>query len=151
MNRNKLPEVNLPYECDAYDLNTFLFYSSDIDRESYYHLNTLIWDYVGADCWAISVKEVNIAKEQVVYNSYPCKNKSIRKEIVEDLVRNEIIENPHSSLLVHIIRRKQNARIRLFMGQELTTTMNIDYKVNHKVFQISFSQSEAHKDYFKTM
>jgi len=136
-----LPQVNLTYDYHEVDFKTLLYYTSDIDKQSYQQFQKIIQDFVGADCWALTVDD------NIVFNSFPENENDIRTEITDDLIRDKIIENPHGSLLVHLIRRNRNARIRIYMFCSYSWTMNIDYKASHKVFQISFSQSQELKEY----
>jgi len=137
-----LPIVDLPFEHDdmsneyEMDFNTFLYYAPNLDSESYEQLEKLIQTFVGADCWAVTVNN------QVLFNSYYKKN--IRNYILDDMVRDRIIENPHANLLVYLFRRKVDTRIRLYMFGGHTWTVNIDFKAKQKVFQVSFSQSLEH-------
>jgi hypothetical protein len=142
-----LPQVHLPYD-DPFDLKTLLYYSSNVDRNSYNELIKLIEECVGADCWALTVDD------QIVFNSYPEVHerdhpRSIRQEILEKMIRDSIDSDVHGNLLVHLFRRDKNCanplatrRIRIYMFREDAWTMNIDYKPIHKVFQVSFSKSK---------
>lgn len=142
-----LPKVDLPFNYDHYTLKSFLFYTSEIDNQSYHDLIQLIQEFVLADCWALTVDN------KVVYKKYQCqsedlRNKSIRKEILEGMIRTQIISDPHKTLLIHLLRCDKRSRIRFYMGYSLPWTMNIDYKPEHRVFQVSFSQSQEYYDYF---
>jgi hypothetical protein len=128
-----LPCVDLPYE---YDLRTYLYYSRDIDKQSYKDLENLIKDFIGSDCWAVTIDD------DVIFNSYPSNKKKIRDSIMEEMIRDKMIENPHENFLVYIHRRRQNAKVRIYMFCGHPWTMNIDYKAEHKLFQVSFSQSK---------
>ena len=127
-----LPEVNIPYE---YDLDTYLYYTRDIDMESYLKLTKLVSEFVGSDCWAVSVND------EVLFDSYNDHLKSYTKRILEDVVRNQVIEDPHHSIFVHFIRCAKDADMRIYMFRDRPWTMNINYRANCKVFRLSFSKS----------
>lgn len=78
------------------------------DKDEYNELCRLIEGYVGADCWAIRVDD------EVIYNAYET-NKTYKEMLTEDGYREQIIKNPHASILVHILRRAVNAKVEIYM------------------------------------
>lgn len=134
--KEMLPKVDLVYDTEIDDIKKEYFFSN---TQSYQELQNMIKDYVGADCWAITVND------EIVFNSYLDNSKHIRRFIEEDVIRDKILEDPHGNLLVYIHRRKANARIRIYMLNIYSWTINIDYVFNEKKFLISYSQSEEFK------
>jgi hypothetical protein len=69
------------------------------DRISYERLQEIITEYVEADCWAVTVNN------EIIFCSFDNHFKSMRDIILDDIIRKQIIEEPHSSLLVNINRQ----------------------------------------------
>ena len=133
--KKMLPKVELPYNPEIDGVNKEYF-TSDEDKNSYESLKNMIKDFIGADCWAMSVND------EIIFNNYLDNSKSIRAFIEESVIRDKIWKDPHENLLVYIHRRKSNARIRIYMFYITTWTLNIDYVFSEKKFYVSYSQSE---------
>lgn len=63
-------------------------------------------EYVGGDCHAI------VVNDEIIMNSY--KEKSYREQFIDDIIRNNIIDNPHS-LFVKLFRENKKAKVILYM------------------------------------
>lgn len=138
---NCFPQVNIPYDPEL-NFKSYLYYRMDLDHESYDSLCKIISYYVGEDCWGVSVDN------EVLFNSYlTFKNKSVKKYMNDTLIRDLIINDPHSNLLLPIMRKNQDSRIRIYMFGSNCWTINILYKHIYKVYQISFYQSKELYDY----
>ena len=66
------------------------------NENNYQDLIKFVRDVVGADCWAVTVNE------EQIFNSY-VNTKTFKDHIIDDVYRDKIIENPHSSIFVHIL------------------------------------------------
>jgi hypothetical protein len=136
------PLVDFPFDNDEMsreyeiDFSTYLYYGPTVDSQSYKNLEKLIQNFVGEDCWGLTIDD------EVLFNNY--QKKSIRNIVLDNVVRERIIDNPHVNLLVHIFRGNRDARIRIYMFGGQPWTVNIDFKASHKIFQVSFSQSLEH-------
>lgn len=130
-----LPKVEHPYEPEPNMVNGVQkVYEAD-DKNSYEAFQNMIKEFVGADCWGMTVND------DVIFDSYLDNSKSIRYFIEEDVIRDKIYNNPHESLLVYLHRRKTNARIRIYMFYSQPWTLNIEYVYLEKKFYISYSKS----------
>ena len=116
-------------------MDTYLYYTRSIDIDGYLKLNDLISEFVGSDCCAVSVNG------EVLINSYNDHLKSYKERILDDVVRDQIIEDPHCSILSHFIRLAKDANMRIYMFRDHPWTMNINYRASCKVFRLSFSKS----------
>jgi hypothetical protein len=66
-------------------------------------------EWVTASCNAITFDD------EIIYNTY--KNMSIRESIQEEIIRNMIIDDPHS-LLINIFKKNTNSRIIIYLFGE---------------------------------
>ncbi len=128
---NSLPKVNLPY--DGFISKTMCFYSPDVNKESYETLENLIKGYVGSDCWAV------VVDDEILFNNYD--RIGMRDKIINNQIRDKIIENPHTNLLVNLLRNKKDSLIRIYLFGSQSWTLNIEYKNDYKVFELSFYKS----------
>lgn len=131
-----LPEVSLPYE---YSLDTYLYYTENIDDESYYKLIDLVSQTMyneEDECWAATI-ETQCASEVLfnIYNPYS----SYRTRVMNEMMRAEISENPHP-IFDHMMIQNREVKLRIYMGYQNPWTMNILYRPKGKVFQVSFNK-----------
>jgi hypothetical protein len=133
---DSLPNVEIPYDydCDG-ELKSFLFYTPDLDKNSYNELKDWIYEFVCSDCWAMTVND------EVLFNGYSTKL-SFKDRMQNEWVRNQILRTPHESLLSHFPFLEKDQYIRIYMFREQPWRMNIEYKHKMKCFQVSFSQSQ---------
>jgi hypothetical protein len=136
-----LPDVSLPYE---YRLDTYLYYTEDIDEESYYKLLELvsqtIYDENDEDeCWATTIESTGPqSTSEVLFNLYNPYS-SYRTRVMNEMMRSEISENPHP-IFDHMFIQNKEVKLRIYMGYKKPWTMNILYRPKGKVFQVSFSK-----------
>jgi hypothetical protein len=133
-----LPEVTLPYDRE---LDTYLYYTEDIDDESYYKLLELVSQTMynendEDECWATTI-ETQTTTEVLfnIYNPYS----SYRTRVMNEMMRAEISENPHP-IFDHMFVQNKEVKLRIYMGYQNPWTMNVWYKPKGKVFQVSFSK-----------
>lgn len=133
-----LPEVTKPYE---YPLDTHLYYTEDVDDESYYNLLELVAQTMynendEDECWAVTIETKSTSEILFnIYNPY-C---SYRTRVMNEMMRAEISENPHA-IFDHMIVQKKEVKLRIYMGYQNPWTMNVLYRPKGKVFQVSFSK-----------
>ncbi len=74
-------------------------------------IDQFISEYVGADCHAVTYDD------EIIYSYYDDDEdkQPILSLIQRDMVRDAIIKNPHTSLLVNVYRRRKDATITLYM------------------------------------
>ena len=128
---NSLPKIDYtamdtPSKC--YCLN---------DEIQYKELQEIILEHIEGDCWAVTVND------EILYNFYEQKSK--REQILDSLVRNEIVENMHSSLFVELIRNKQDGKIVLYMfGYQATWFMIIYYSFARELFTVEYNKTPGY-------
>jgi hypothetical protein len=120
-------------------LDTYLYYTENIDDESYYKLIDLVSQTmynVEDECWAATI-ETQSASEVLfnIYNPYS----SYRTRVMNEMMRAEISENPHP-IFDHMMIQNREVKLRIYMGYQNPWTMNILYRPKGKVFQVSFSK-----------
>jgi hypothetical protein len=131
-----LPKVEHQYEPEIEIVNDVKKEYDGDDQSSYIEFQNMIKSFLEADCWAMTVNN------EVIFNSYLDNSKLIRSFIEETLIRDKILKDPHSNLLVYLYRQKINAQIRIYMFYKNSWTINIDYNYLENKFYISYSQSK---------
>jgi len=102
---------------------------SDIyNKEDYKILNTILSDLIQSDCHAVTVDN------EVVYNGFNIEQMSFRESINEKLIRDILISNIHSSLLIKIHRNKKDSIIRIFMFSENTWYVEAKYVHEYELY-----------------
>lgn len=119
-------------------MNTPQVFSSN-DEQSYDSFQNLLKEYLGADCWALQIdtEDINrVSSSEYVFNAYMDDKRSVRETIVEQIIREKIIENPHSNLLVYLHRRGRDAEIRIHMFMDQSLTILIHYNADLSLYEI---------------
>jgi hypothetical protein len=128
----KLPDCSIPSKVDQ------VKYVVD---ENYQDLVKLVEELVGADCWAV------VVNGEPIFNSYA--EKSHKDRVLDSMYRKQLIENAHSSLLVHINRKDESAEIEIYMfGMPEAFKYAISYRPCHSqnIYSTKIYMSDA---YFK--
>jgi hypothetical protein len=99
------------------------------DNDSYDNFLNIFKELVSADCWAL------VVDDQMIFNSY--QPKSLRNKLLDKIVRDYIIENPHS-IFCELFRNKKNSKIVVYMFQVNTWFMVIDYLANNDTFDVKY-------------
>jgi hypothetical protein len=89
------------------------------DHTQYNQLCEIISEHINGDCWAVKLNN------EILYNFY--EPKGHRQRILDNMIRNEISENIHTSLFVNMFRNNQDGTIILYMFGEATWFMIINY------------------------
>jgi hypothetical protein len=136
-----LPKVSLPYDydCDG-EIQTFLYYTPDMDRKSYKELMSWMTEFIQSDAQAMTVNQ------EVLFNHYD-KNVSFKERIQNEWFRKELSRSLHESILQHLFSYKNDSVIRIYMSEEYPWSMNVVFKPKMKCFQMSFSQTKEWMDY----
>lgn len=107
----------------------------DAERSlNYNEVNEFISDTVGADCWAV------VIDGEIIYNYYV--DKSYKERLQDDLYRNLIIENPHSSIFMHMNRDKKEHKIELYVFGSNSFKYVITYTVNQFIQIKMYKQTD---------
>jgi hypothetical protein len=96
------------FELD-HNLNTSTILIDD-DLE-YNSLCKFVKEYVNNDCRALTIND------EVIFNSYN-ELTSFQGHILEDMLRDQIVKNPHRSLFCPVHRGKKESAIRIYMMEE---------------------------------
>ena len=112
-------------------------------------VNKLITDNVGADCWAVTSTILNTGLDvdptEVLFNNYEEETLSLKKNIMNNVIRDKIIKNPHCSLLIHLFRYEKSANIDIYMFKKTPYKIRINYNWDNEVFTIYGYMSESYK------
>jgi hypothetical protein len=104
-----IPDLTVPFTLDdliEYDCEIRSYTTAKMSE--YESLCDLISDLVAADCWAVTIND------EILFNSYN-RDMPIKKHIKEELIRDKIIKNPHTAILMHINRKQTNFIIKIYM------------------------------------
>jgi hypothetical protein len=114
-----LPTVN-QFMCSPLEQTRFKF--DEFDK-----LNKIIQEYLGGDCWAITINS------EIIYNNYD-KTRNANKIITQDTLRNHIIDKP--LLLFGLF--EQDKKIVIYMFKKNTWSINIIFKKKENTFEVLF-------------
>jgi hypothetical protein len=89
----------------------------------------LFKDMISSDCWAL------VVDEQIIFNSY--QNKSLRNKLLDKVVRNHIIDNPHS-LLCELFVNKKDAKIVVYMFGQNSWFMVTNFSYENNTFDVKY-------------
>jgi hypothetical protein len=117
-----VPVCNIPMSITAYQ--------SSFRRRSekdYEKLCSLISEYMSADCWAF------VVNDEIIFNSYN-ENRSFSQKLTEKGFSNQITHDPHSTILVEINRKDEDATIELYMSGSLPYKVIIKYMAEDQTY-----------------
>ncbi len=106
-------------------------------EKDYAALSKLIKEYVGADCWAF------VVNGEIIFNSY-IEKKTYKDKLVERGLRNQIIDNPHATILVEINRKDENVSIEIYMFGTHPFMLQITYDAEEQTYYTEEFASDAH-------
>jgi hypothetical protein len=110
------------------------------DPEEYNEFKALFTEYVSADCHAIT------CDDQVVYNCY--QEKLLRDIILDDILRREIIDDPHV-LFCPILRNKKDARVIVYLFGDTPWFMACYYTASIDIMTVEYYKSEKYSERFE--
>jgi hypothetical protein len=99
------------------------------DSGSYDYFLNKFKEIVSSDCWSV------VVDNQIIFNSY--EPKSIRDKLLDNIVKDYIIENPHS-IFYELFRNKKDSKIVVYMMQVNTWFMVINYSANDNTFDVKY-------------
>jgi hypothetical protein len=110
------------------------------DDEDYNMLCSFIKNYVDADCRAITIND------EIIYNSY---NSSLtyKEQILENMIRDQIVKQPHRNLLILLNRSEQNGIIRIYMKEEPhLEIIELNFDVERMIYYIQIFNGVFNKE-----
>lgn len=113
-----------------------------IDSDDYTKFKEEFLTYVSADCHAITLDD------EIIYNGY--KEKSIRETLQEDMIRNMIIDNPHS-LFVNIFRRNKDAHVIVYMFGNNPWFVAVYYRSELETLTIEYYKSKKYMERYENV
>lgn len=105
-----------------------------LDPNSYQEFQELLKEYLGSDCWALEMND------QMLFNHYMDEQRNIRETILDNIIRENILENPHSNLLVYLHRLGQDSNIKIHMFQDRSLTVEIVYLFQTNTFHVGYEE-----------
>jgi hypothetical protein len=133
-----LPKVDIPYEYNGDDIDTFVYYDYEVDKNSYYTLMDWVSSFLESDCWAMSVNN------EVLFNDYP-KGITYKQRIENEWYRNQICRAPHECIFSYFGFESKDQQVKIYLSYDYPCMVKIDYKYNMKCYQVSFYQSEKYQ------
>jgi hypothetical protein len=100
------------------------------DLYSYQQFQDLLKQYIESDCWALQIND------QYLFNNYLDHQRSIRENVEDQMIRDKIIENPHSNMLVYLHRLHTDCEIKIYMFIDSSLVIRILYHYNTKMYEI---------------
>jgi hypothetical protein len=85
---------------------------------------------VGADCWAVTIND------EILFNCYD-QEKPIRDRILDNLVRKQIVDEPHRSIFVHFFRSQTPVIVRIYMYGSNSAVYQIEFDPNQETFLVT--------------
>jgi hypothetical protein len=112
------------------------------DSNDYSKFKEEFLEYVSADCHAITLND------EIIYNGY--KEKSVKETLQEDMIRNMIIENPHS-LFVNIFRKNKDAHVIVYMFGNNPWFVAVYYKSDLDILTIEYYKSKKYMERYENV
>lgn len=105
--------------------------SDDTDNTTYINFCEFIEQVLSGDCWAVKVNG------EILFNYFNEHEKSYRDRILDDVIRQELIDDVHSSLFVQLFRKNKDADIIIYMFGDDTWAYKIEFNAETVSFNIS--------------
>lgn len=106
MSQESILLPNLTYDCDISEEGVEEYYS--IDDVSLNDLETVVKEYIEADCYAV------VLDGEILYNNYN-NDLSHREKILEYCIREQLIDNTHRHIFVPMLRKGSDFMIEIYM------------------------------------
>jgi hypothetical protein len=135
--------MDFPVDVDVGLLNLNVHPNEDVltfdanDESSYQDLQNLMKGYIEADCWGLEVNQ------EVVFDHYRDSSRSLQQNILTQMIREQIIQNLHGSLLVYLHRAAVDSVIKIHMFQDKSLTVLISYNALTRVFMVELLSSNS--------
>ena len=102
--------------------------TDDTDNTEYINFCEFIEQVLSGDCWAVKVND------EILFNYFNEHEKSYRDRILDDVIRQELIDDVHGSLFVQLFRKNKDADIIIYMFGDETWAYKIEFIVNTYLF-----------------
>jgi hypothetical protein len=126
----RILDLEEPNGKTTYDLNN-----------DYQNLLEFVTSYVEADCYQVTVDNVDIFH---VTNDLTIKN-----HIMEQIIRDKIIADPHRSIFCPMLRKSQCFTVEIYLFQSTPWKIVIDYRYDEKLFYVKTMVSQLYIDKFE--
>jgi len=110
-------------------------------ENNYKDLLDFVKGYVEADCYQVMVDNETVFHDM--------NNLTIRQNIMEQLIRNQIIADPHRSLFCPMLRKNQCFTVEIYLFQSTPWKIVIDYNFDDKMFHIKRMVSQPYIDKYE--
>jgi hypothetical protein len=118
---------------EIYDFKNQEIEVSSDDMALYNNFCEFIEDVLSGDTWALTVNE------EVLFNYYNLEDKTYTQNVLDDVIRDKLIDNIHSSLFVQLFRKHKNAEIKIYMFDTKSWAYIIQYNAENMSFKVSLS------------
>jgi hypothetical protein len=105
--------------------------TDDTDNTEYINFCEFIEQVLSGDCWAVKVND------EILFNYFNEHEKSYRDRILDDVIRQELIDDVHGSLFVQLFRKNKDADIIIYMFGDETWAYKIEFCGDTVSFKIS--------------
>ena len=140
-----VPKCDLEMDHPKNGLTECIVENGKPPNDTYLLFTQQLEEYVGADCWAVMVNG------KLLFNNY--ENRSTRDKILDDCVRDKVMNNIHKSVLFNFFREKKNATMTIYMFGQNAYTLNVNFEANYSEteskFTITFKKSQNYVDHFE--
>jgi len=103
------------------------------NKLQYSSFTYFIQHIISGDCWCVKVDD------EILFNSYNFIEESFSQHLLNNLFRNELITDIHSSLFSKLINGTKDAKIMIYMYGSNTWYYKINYDSTNKTFRIDLS------------
>jgi hypothetical protein len=118
---------------EIYDFKNKEIEVSSDDMALYTNFCEFIEDVLSSDTWAMTVND------DILFNYYNLEEKSYVQNVLDDVIRDKLIDNIHSSLFVQLFRKHVDAEIKIYMFDTKSWAYIIQYNSENMSFKVSLS------------
>jgi hypothetical protein len=111
------------------------------NKEEYPKLMELATEYIGADCWALTVND------EIIFNSYETYQKegTFNQDILNDIKHDAISDAPHRYLLCKINNSLVDIDVNIYMFGTDSYKLNIHYSAAEKTYTCTMYMSAEYE------
>lgn len=111
------------------------------NKEEYPKLMETVTDFIGGDCWALTVND------ETIFNSYETYQKegSFNENILSDIKHSAISEKPHHYLLCKVNNSLVDVDINIYMFGDDSYRLNIHYSAAEKTYTCTMYMSAEYE------
>lgn len=101
------------------------------DNLTYLNFCEFIENILSSDCWAVKVND------EILFNYFNEREKKYKNKILDDVIRQELIDDIHSSLFIQLYKKNKDADIFIYMFGTDTWAYKISFCAKSLCFTIS--------------